>query len=508
MSLFSGNVTLANLNVLAQPSQWEASNSLTAILIALLIAIISTALRSPSDDKIHKLQGFHLVTASKFFSKRYDFFRENFKKTGVKMFRFSLLQHRVIAVAGEANRKIFFNDRSLGLIEGYRILVGGIPSIKHINRDTGEISELIKRLALLLRRERINEVLPALFEDVDRKMKDWGTEGKINPFNEVYDLVFQMTVRMASCKELAEDREAIARIDKHFNEIDTNGTLIPVLLPWFPGSAKRARKKATQNLYNLFLSFITLRRKASTPSNDPIDLFISQGLSDDSIIQTIMSIIFAGVANTGLNASWALFHLGTNPEWKLKAINECKGLVDRYTNTTSSDPLYARLSTIPMSAWEEEAPSMETIVRETLRISGSGTLFRRNIEKDIHIGEATIKRGDFLTYSLAEANLNPDIYTNPMTFDPDRYGPGREEDRKEALSYLPWGAGRHPCAGMRIAKLEMKLILAMVLLGCEYELVDGNGNYPKALPVQDRNDLMRSRPMGEPCYLKFKRIVE
>ena len=93
-----------------------------------------------------------------------------------------------------------------------------------------------------------------------------------------------MTVRMASCKELAEDREAIARIEKHFCEIETNGTLITILLPWFPGSSKRAKKKATQDLYNLFLSFVTLRRTSLTPSNDPIDLFISQGLSDDIII--------------------------------------------------------------------------------------------------------------------------------------------------------------------------------------------------------------------------------
>jgi hypothetical protein len=49
--------------------------------------------------------------------------------------------------------------------------------------------------------------------------------------------------------------------------------------------------------------------------------------------------------------------------------------------------------------------------------------------------------------------------------------------------------GRHPCAGMKIAKLEIKLLLAMMLLGYEYELVDGNGNYPNEIPRQDRNDL-------------------
>jgi sterol 14-demethylase len=84
---------------------------------------------------------------------------------------------------------------------------------------------------------------------------------------------------------------------------------------------------------------------------------------------------------------------------------------------------------------------LELIIRETLRISGSFTAFRRNIGKDIHAGEATIRRGDFVVYSTGDANLNPDIYMNPMTFDPDRYGPGREEDRKETFGYLAWGAG-------------------------------------------------------------------
>ena len=50
---------------------------------------------------------------------------------------------------------------------------------------------------------------------------------------------------------------------------------------------------------------------------------------------------------------------------------------------------------------------------------------------------------------------------------------------------------------MRMAKLEMKVILAMFLVGYEYELVDSSGNFPKELPLQDRNDIqqVRSAPM-------------
>ena len=93
MSQLSGNVTFAN--VLAQPSLWGVTNSsLIAILIGLLITILSNSITfwSSSDDKIHKLQGFHFVILSRFFTKRYDFFRDHLKKTGLKMFRFNVLQ--------------------------------------------------------------------------------------------------------------------------------------------------------------------------------------------------------------------------------------------------------------------------------------------------------------------------------------------------------------------------------------------------------------------------------
>lgn len=66
----------------------------------------------------------------------------------------------MIAVAGEANRKIFFNDWSLGLSEGYLHLLGGIPNLEDIDvimdgpRDS---AEFIKRLLLLLQKERVNE---------------------------------------------------------------------------------------------------------------------------------------------------------------------------------------------------------------------------------------------------------------------------------------------------------------------------------------------------------------
>jgi hypothetical protein len=72
-------------------------------------------------------------------------------------------------MAGEANRRIFFGNRNLGLSEGYRILFGATPKLKDIDLDKYEdTSELVKRLLLLLRRERIDEGAPKVYVSTTR----------------------------------------------------------------------------------------------------------------------------------------------------------------------------------------------------------------------------------------------------------------------------------------------------------------------------------------------------
>lgn len=68
-------------------------------------------------------------------------------------------------MAGEANRRIFFNDRNLDLNAGARIFLGAIPRLRDIAVDTDEprgVSEFIKQLSLLLDKERIDEGAPML----------------------------------------------------------------------------------------------------------------------------------------------------------------------------------------------------------------------------------------------------------------------------------------------------------------------------------------------------------
>jgi hypothetical protein len=92
---------------------------------------------------VYELGGFHLIHAISFFSKRYDFLRSQFERTGQKLFQFRILQvsglftltalsilkyikHRVVALSGEVGREAFFTNRHLDILEGYKIFQGGV----------------------------------------------------------------------------------------------------------------------------------------------------------------------------------------------------------------------------------------------------------------------------------------------------------------------------------------------------------------------------------------------
>ena len=217
-----------------------------------------------------------------------------------------------------------------------------------------------------------------------------------------------------------------------------------------------------------------------------------------------MKVIFAGVVNTGVvcksqlleqftklilynKASWALVYLGMHPEWKEKCKKEVQDLLSRYPDAPPSATLYEKLGAIPISAWQDELPVTDACLQETHRICLTPTSFRRNLGKEVTIGPQVVKRGDFLVYPIAEFHLNPEYFPEPYEYDPSRWlrtdpVPG------SPYNFLGWGSGRHHCTGMKVAKLEMKLILAVFLMRYEYELVDGDGKFPKTMPVPNRND--------------------
>ena len=145
---------------------------------------------------------------------------------------------------------------------------------------------------------------------------------------------------------------------------------------------------------------------------------------------------------------WTLLYLSANNEWKEKAMTEVNNLIATHTTMTSSEPIHRRLSMIPVSAWEDEMPVVESIIRETLRLVKNDTALRRNLTDNLQVAGKTIDKGAFMAYNMGDVHLNELFYSDPLKFDPDRFTAPREEDKRGHTVFLGWGAGRHPCTGL------------------------------------------------------------
>jgi sterol 14-demethylase len=297
-------------------------------------------------------------------------------------------------------------------------------------------------------------------------------------------------------------------LQKCYWDLEKSSTPTALLLPWFPSPAKRKKKAANAGLYNTLKKYVDKRKAVTTPSADAIDVLLGKGEEEHEIIGFVLSVIFAGVINTGINSCWALLYLACNPEWRAKVKAEIDELIAKHTDTTSTEPLHKRLSAIPVAAWEDEMPIVDVVIRETIRLTQNSTMLRRNVNEEMQIDGHKIAKGEFIAFSVYDSHMNPNFYDRPEIFDPYRYAPGREEDKKSTFAFVGWGAGRHPCTGMKVAKLEIKAILALFLAGYEYSVVDSAGNYPKSLPKPNYNDIHSARPIGEQCYFQFKRKVD
>ena len=187
-----------------------------------------------------------------------------------------------------------------------------------------------------------------------------------------------------------------------------------------------------------------------------------------------------------------LIDLAIHPEWREKCKKEIQDLLSSHASGSSSVTLSEKLGAIPLSVWEDEVPTLEACIRESHRMSGTGAALRRNLREDIKIGEQVVKLGDFVVCSMGDVHLNPEYYPEPDMYDPGRW---LQSDPlpNAAYTFLGWGAGRHPCPGMRVAKLEMKLVMALFLTRYEFDLVDVDGNFPDPLPVRNRNDVHQVR---------------
>lgn len=68
-----------------------------------------------------------------------------------------------------------------------------------------------------------------------------------------------------------------------------------------------------------------------------------------------------------------------------------------------------------------------------------------------------VLQGDVVAVSPNFNHVLPQVFERPLSYEPDRFMPPRDEDKKKPFSYMGFGGGRHACIGQNFAYLQVRM---------------------------------------------------
>ena len=146
-------------------------------------------------------------------------------------------------------------------------------------------------------------------------------------------------------------------------------------------------------------------------------------------------------------------------------------------------------------------------IEESLRLEPAAAVVDRYATTDARLGGADVRAGDQVTVSIAGANRDPAVFTEPDVFDVRRPNAGR---------HLAFAHGPHFCLGAHLARLEAQVAIGILLARLPRLRLDPR--YPSAprglvfrkppdLRVRWNRPTFRGSAVPSPCGLRHRSAV-
>lgn len=103
-------------------------------------------------------------------------------------------------------------------------------------------------------------------------------------------------------------------------------------------------------------------------------------------------------------------------------------------------------------------------IKESLRLHSPVQAVTRKYTQNMPLpGDRAVPKGVICLVSIYGTHHNPDVWSNPHEFDPQRFDPANTNARSSS-AFIPFSAGPRNCIGQRFALAELRVVVALTLL--------------------------------------------
>lgn len=196
----------------------------------------------------------------------------------------------------------------------------------------------------------------------------------------------------------------------------------------------------------------------------------------------MQNMFSAGTDTTASTVEWAIAELIRHPHILARVRDELDSVVGR-------DKLVSELD-LPRLTY------LQAVIKENFRLHPSTPLsLPRIAAESCEIHGYDIPRGATLLVNVWAIARDPDEWSEPLIFRPERFLPGGEKASVDVkgndYELIPFGAGRRICAGMSLGIRMVHLLTATLVHAFDWELA--NGQAPEKLNMDEAYGLTLQR---------------
>jgi len=386
------------------------------------------------------------------------------------VFSFGLFGRTVNVLTGAHGNEAFFkaSDAVLSAKEAYQFTVPIFG--KGVAYDTTPelMDQQLRMIHPALRDEKMQSYARFIEAEVEACLQDWGDAGT----RDLLTAMSEITIRTAGrCLIGAEFRSDLASIfARLYHDLEGGINLVAFFAPNFPLPAMRRRDRARRQVVALMSGLIAARRAGKQSTDDFLDTLIAARdtdgtpLTDDTITGLLLTLLFAGQHTSAILATWVGVLLLRNPRY-LRPILAEQSAVFRSEGMTL--------------AALKQLIQLERCIKEAERLHPPLVMLMRKALQDFSFAGHVIPADDLVLVSPGVSHRIADIFANPERYDPERFAPPREEDRRTPYGLIGFGGGKHRCIGLAFAYQQVKVIWSVLLRRYTFELVnrDHRPNY-------------------------------
>ena len=354
----------------------------------------------------------------------------------------------VFMVGPEANRFVMHSHRDHFSHDlGWSPTLGGIFEKGLLNTDDPEHARQRKLMSPAFAIGYMSRYLPIMNRVIADRTRDWAARGEVDVYAETRKITFDVAAECLTALRTGAEVDHLRELfytllQSDFEDGETMAEYIARMM------------SVRAELDGLLLAKIAERRSA--PTDDVLGMLVKAGddqspaFTDRELLGQLHILLVAGHETTTTLSAWLLYLLAEHPELTARIHDEM------------DDALAATGGEITLDAIKAMR-LLGATVEETGRLYPPVGNVPRGAVKDYTFGGYHVPAGTRVLLSLAACHRLPEVFANPDEFDPDRFMPPREEDKRTPYSLVTFGGGPRICIGINFAQVEVKAMAAHIL---------------------------------------------